>query len=261
MTNPGIYGTPPYRIVVVHGGPGAAGSMAPVAIRLSWKYGVMEPFQTKGSVNGQIGELRDIIKEICEIPVVLIGWSWGAWLSYLTAARHPSLAKKLILISSGPFEQKYVKPILDTRLHRMSERDKIRFHQLICVLENPFAKSKNQAFAELGKLLAKTDSYDPVRSKHDDANARYDIYKCVWRQAASLRRTGTLLQCGKKIRCPVVAVHGDFDPHPDRGVEMPLRKVLHEFKFILLKKCGHQPWVERFARENFYSEIEEELID
>jgi pimeloyl-ACP methyl ester carboxylesterase len=260
MTNPRIYGKAPYNIVVVHGGPGAAGTMAPIAKQLSRMHGVIEPFQTKDSVNGQIRELSQIIKGNCELPVILIGWSWGAWLCYLTAARNPSMAKKLILISSGPFEQKYVKEILDTRLHRMSEGDKTRFHRLLSLLETPLSKSKNHAFAELGKLLAKTDSFDSVRSKRETANTRYDIYQSVWREAALLRRTGTLLKRGKDIRCPVVAVHGDFDSHPYRGVEIPLRNVLREFTFVLLKNCGHQPWAERFAGKDFFRELEKELI-
>ncbi len=39
------YGTPPYQIAVIHGGPGAAGEMTPVAQELSIDYGVLEPLQ------------------------------------------------------------------------------------------------------------------------------------------------------------------------------------------------------------------------
>src|SRR5262249_44414056 len=56
--NPRVYGSPPYRVVVVHGGPGAAGQMAPVARRLSEEYTVLEPMQSATSVEGQVDELR-----------------------------------------------------------------------------------------------------------------------------------------------------------------------------------------------------------
>ena len=43
------YGKAPYTVVLVHGGPGAAGEMTPVAKRLSNNRGILEPFQTSTS--------------------------------------------------------------------------------------------------------------------------------------------------------------------------------------------------------------------
>jgi len=68
-----------------------------------------------------------------------------------------------------------------------------------------------------------------------------------------LRRSNRLLELGRKIRCPVVAIHGDYDPHPAAGVKEPLSRVLRDFRFVLLENCGHYPWRERLARDEFYS--------
>jgi len=57
----------------------------------------------------------------------------------------------------------------------------------------------------------------------------------------------------------VVAIHGDYDPHPPEGVKRPLAKVLRDFQFILLKNCGHLPWIEREAKGEFYEILKEEL--
>jgi hypothetical protein len=43
MNNLRIYGTAPYRLAVIHGGPGAPGEMAPMARELSPNIGVLEP--------------------------------------------------------------------------------------------------------------------------------------------------------------------------------------------------------------------------
>ena len=88
---------------------------------------------------------------------------------------------------------------------------------------------------------------------------RSDIFQAVWGAAAEMRKTGTLLSMGQRIVCPVVAVHGDFDPHPAEGVEKPLSGVLKDFRFILLANCGHTPWIERQARDAFYEVMEKEL--
>jgi pimeloyl-ACP methyl ester carboxylesterase len=81
----------------------------------------------------------------------------------------------------------------------------------------------------------------------------------VWTEAAELRRSGELLQLGKLIKCPVVAIHGDYDPHPAEGVQKPLSAILKSFSFILLANCGHKPWIERQAKDKFYEFLKEQL--
>ncbi|MGB9939451.1 alpha/beta fold hydrolase [Methanosarcina sp.] len=81
----------------------------------------------------------------------------------------------------------------------------------------------------------------------------------MWEEASELRSCGKLLELGKEICCPVVAIHGDYDPHPFEGVKEPLFRNLKDFRFILLEKCGHRPWIEREAKERFYSLLRNEI--
>jgi len=46
MKNFRKYGKPPFRVAVIHGGPGAGGEMAPVVRELASDCGVLEPIQT-----------------------------------------------------------------------------------------------------------------------------------------------------------------------------------------------------------------------
>lgn len=68
-----------------------------------------------------------------------------------------------------------------------------------------------------------------------------------------------MLELGKEIRCQVVAIHGDYDPHPFEGIREPLSRTLKDFRFILLEKCGHKPWIEGGAKERFYSLLRNEI--
>lgn len=54
----GVHGSPPYRIAVVHGGPGACGSLARMAEELSQRMdqGVLEPIQAAGTLEGLTDE-------------------------------------------------------------------------------------------------------------------------------------------------------------------------------------------------------------
>jgi len=56
-----------------------------------------------------------------------------------------------------------------------------------------------------------------------------------------------------------VAIHGDYDSHPAEGVRDTLNDVLADFEFILLKRCGHMPWLEREARDEFFRLLSEQL--
>jgi pimeloyl-ACP methyl ester carboxylesterase len=259
MDNLREYGSPPFHVAVIHGGPGAPGEMAPVARELSCINGVLEPLQTTASLEEQVQELHDVLQENGDLPVTLIGWSWGAWLNFILAASYPELVKKLILIASGPFEEEYAVDITETRLSRLDEEDRAEAHSLVDVLNDLAPGDKNTAFARLGKLISKADSYDLMPYEDEALEYQFDVFLKVWGQANQLRISGELLDLGEKIQCPVVAIHGVYDPHPYQGVEEPLSRVLKDFRFILLEDCGHRPWFEKSARDEFYNILKKEL--
>jgi pimeloyl-ACP methyl ester carboxylesterase len=116
-----------------------------------------------------------------------------------------------------------------------------------------------EELARLGELMALADDYDPLPLRKEGSNPHPEQFEKVWSEAAQWRESGKLLEEGRKLKCPVVAIHGDHDPHPAKGVEEPLRGILADFKFVLLEKCGHTPWMERQAREPFFKVLEEEL--
>jgi pimeloyl-ACP methyl ester carboxylesterase len=265
MRNLRKYGEAPYYVALIHGGPGAGGEMAPVARRLSASgdaRGVLEPLQTARSLEGQVEELRTLLQDHGDLPIVLVGYSWGAWLSYIVAAQYPALMRKLILVSSGPFDQIYVESLQATRLDRLlpEERAELKFANLSLV--DPQVEDKDKVLARLGELMSKADAYDPITDEVDEADGvepQVDVYLNVWRAAEELRRSGELLGMARQIRCPVVAIHGDYDPHPADGVQIPLSASLDRFSMILLKNCGHTPWKERQARDAFYQALTGEL--
>jgi pimeloyl-ACP methyl ester carboxylesterase len=259
MSNLRKYGNKPFNVAVIHGGPGAPGEMAPVARELSSITGVLEPLQTVTTLEGQVRELKVILEKNGALPVTLLGFSWGALLSFIFAAQYPSFVSKLILIASAPYEEKYAVDIMRTRLSRLTEAERAEALSLMKTLDDPAIEDKNTLMARFGELLSKSDSYDPLPHDSEIIECQYDINRSVWEQASELRSSGKLLKLGKKIRCPVVAIHGDYDPHPADGVKVPLSSVLKDFKFILLPKCGHRPWIERYARDRFYEILKKEI--
>jgi pimeloyl-ACP methyl ester carboxylesterase len=257
MNNLRTYGDAPYRVAVIHGGPGAPGEMAPVARELSPNIGVLEPLQTADSINGQVAELKNVLEKSGNPPITLIGFSWGGWLSFIFAARHPSMVKKLIFVSSGPFDEKYVAQIMETRFKHLNADEKNEALLLFSTLDS--ACMKGNRFIRFGELMDKADSFDSLPHDSETLPGNPDIYQKVWAEASKMRRSRKLLNLGKMIRCPVVAIHGDYDPHPAVGVQEPLSRVLQDFRFILLEKCGHHPWFERQAKQQFYDVLGKEI--
>jgi len=259
MVNPRLHGDAPYGVAVVHGGPGAPGEMAPVARELARKRGVLEPLQTRPTLAGQVEELKLLLDENGSSPITLIGYSWGALLSFIYTASNPGRVGKLILLSSAVFSDAYVMRIDRNRLSRMSARERARMEELLSTLEDPTVTDRDTPFRELGELISGVDAYDPIPHESDAIAFQYYIFEAVWREVEELRRSGELLRLGERITCPVVAIHGDFDPHPWEGIRRPLEEILHDFKFVLLEKCGHRPWYEKLARKEFYAVLENEL--
>ena len=89
------YGTSGSIVLVLHGGPGAPGYMAPVAHRLADAFRILEPMQ-RGSddkpltVERHIADLHEVVQSQCEGGrPALVGHSWGAMLALAYAAAHP----------------------------------------------------------------------------------------------------------------------------------------------------------------------------
>ena len=261
--NPSVrrYGREPFVAAVIHGGPGAPGSVAPIAQELSPAFGVIEPIQSKYTVPELIEELRGQIAEVTRGSVALIGHSWGAWLSALFAAEYPQQVNRLVLVGCAPFKASYVPLITQRRLQNLSPKDVARFWELLARLEDETTDEKDKALAELGRLVEKTDNYELLNARERTELLPPDgrMYAAIWPQAEAMRAGGELLRALRDIRCPVVVIHGEYDPHPIEGVAEPLAEAGVVFETHVLPRCGHSPFLEKFEAEPFYRILRDTL--
>jgi len=230
------YGEKAYRVAVIHGGPGAAGSVKPICEELSKFYGVLEPLQTEMSVEGQLHELKEILEENTEEPIILIGHSWGAMLVYMFAAKYNHLVKKIILVSSGSIEEKYYQDLQKNRESKLTEKEKSELKSLQRIFSDPDGHDMNRVFAKFGALMEKLDSYAPIEIYNDESLYSYEIFTKVWPEAHALRKSGSMYEMGKDIKCEVIAIHGDFDSHPAYGIKASLAPFLSSKKYYSLER-------------------------
>lgn len=241
------YGSPPYELAVVHGGPGAPGSAAGAARALSSRMGVVEPLQSAGSLDGQVDELAAQLRH-ADVPLGVLGHSWGAMLGYLVAARHPELVRVLVMVGAM-LTAEAEDETRRSRLARLSEPEQAELEQLRGRLDDPAVARRYD------ELVQQADAVAPVAVEHDWLAFQPEVKRAVWAEAVALRDDGRLVAEGRGIRCPVVVVHGARDPHPLAGAVDPLREVIQDLEVVVLTRCGHMPWKERHAREAFVDHV------
>ncbi len=251
------HGKEPYKVVALHGGPGASGSLYDLCEEVGLKVGVIEILNQGLSIDEQVEEVFSVISSIEEQPVILLGHSWGAWLSIYYENAHPETVDKLILISSGPFETEYINHIEKTRTNRMTRKAKEKLSEHFVKINDEDEFQANEHFAKAGQLISKLDSYEVDHVDLDDKQqVDMKIYQQVWGEASKKRETGELMNALKNVQCPIRVIHGDHDPHPVEGVKRPLQIEGLNVKCFVLSKCGHYPWRERHAKEAFYQNLE-----
>jgi pimeloyl-ACP methyl ester carboxylesterase len=253
------YGTAGPLVLVLHGGPGAAGHAVGVARGLAGAFRVLEPFQRASggaplTVRQHVEDLQVLIESRAEpTPPVLVGTSWGAMLALAFAAAHPELAGPLVLIGCGTFD-------LDARVHlhatleeRMTPALRARLRRLDEQIPDPNALMEARM-----ECLTPVYSYDAVEPEPLQCDAR--AMEETWADMVRLQAEGVYPAAFKAVRSPVLMLHGTFDPHPGRMILESLRPHLPRIEYREWARCGHSPWLERAVRDEFFQVLTEWLL-
>ncbi len=261
-----LHGKPPYTVAAIHGGPGAPGSAYLLAHGLSTTYGVAEPMQSKPELfgpDGQVEELRVILEQHAVQPAILVGHSWGSMLAWCMAALHPAQVKKLILVASGLFDDSLASTIMETRMQRLNPKQRAELDTVFRAIDTAQSSTeRDDLLAKAAPYFFETDTFESniLDSQNEGTlSCQHDLHTAVWAEMRELRHSGRLLDMGRTIRCPVAAIHGEYDPHPVAGIEEPLAGILSNFRFHLLLRCGHYPWLETHARDDFFRLLRSEI--
>jgi pimeloyl-ACP methyl ester carboxylesterase len=252
------YGSSGPLVIVLHGGPGAAGHMAPVARGLADLYRVIEPFQ-RGSgserltVGRHVADLHEVITVCAEgCRPALLGASWGAMLALAYAAAHPSSIGPLVLVGCGTFDPVTRAGMESTIAQRMNDEIRARLKHADQLDPNARLKASVEATARI-------DSYDPMIFPHEDDEVDARAHEETWDDMLRLQTEGIYPAAFAAIKVPVLMVHGTFDPHPGRLTMQTLRPYLPQLEYRELEHCGHYPWIERAAADAFFSLVREWL--
>ncbi len=253
------YGQNGPLVVVLHGGPGAPGEMAPLAERLSTAFNVIEPLQRSSgavplTVATHVTDLHQVIeKSRGNEAVRLVGFSWGAMLALTYAARHPAGVERVVAIGCGTFD-KQARQVFQARMtERMDETIRRRMNEIGTTLGTEADPMRRDSLlAELGRICTRLQAFDPVDADSSES-VRCDerAFRETWADALRLQEDGTQPAEFRHITAPVTMVHGAADPHPGRLIYESLQPFIRRLAYVEIPQCGHKPWIERHAAEAF----------
>ena len=224
------YGSAPYRAMVLHGGPGAPGCAAGLCRGLQERgISVLEHLQQGRTAEVLMQEMLSLLDRFHVEKIIVVGHSYGAWLALLFAQKHPQRVKRVVIIGCGPLEEQYLPQLAETRRMR-----------------------KEQG-------LADTDNYCALPgSSGDMLYFDREQHISLMDEMSGLRKGGKLLEIALDIPVRITAIHGEYDPHPVEA--MRVLEGLPGFMLHVLDKCGHDPWKERYAQEEFFEVLMREIV-
>ena len=252
------YGSSGATVILLHGGPGAAGHMAPVAHRLADSYQIIEPFQRRSggeslTVARHVADLHEVVQFYARSwRPAFVGASWGAMLALAYAAAHPGSTGPLILVGCGTFD-----PVARAELQkRIAER---MTGQVRAELDQAELLSGDERLKASVRAMSRIYSYDPISFPHDQDEVDARAHDETWKDLLLLQENSIYPRAFSAIKVPVLMIHGTFDPHPGRLVFNNLRPCIPQLEYRELDRCGHYPWLERAAADAFFSIVRDWL--
>lgn len=250
------YGSAGSTIVVLHGGPGAPGSVAALARDLGRNFRVLEPLQRRsGAVPLTVSRHVEDLAAVAPMPAILIGWSWGAMLALSFGARYPDRTAALVLIGCGTYDdasraeyslrmEQRLGPVGHSRMRELRDR----------LLATTDPVELDWLLAEQGRLAAAAQSVDPIEGDEPAGDLPVDGrgHEETWADVLRLQREGIEPAIFDAIDAPILMLHGDEDPHPGRVISNALRGHVRRLEYVGLPECGHEPWREVRARQRFF---------
>jgi proline iminopeptidase len=252
-------------LVVLHGGPGTSYEyFLPHLQKLSDRFQLIF-YDQRASGNSSIPtdtntitaeyyvkDLEGIRTEFGLEKIRLMGHSWGGLLALLYAIDYPDRIESLILIDSAPPNSELDSLNLKIREDRRDPEDRKAMEAIMSSEE--FRQLDPAAIKKYFQVSEKVRFYNPGFMKN--MNFELDREKVEKLMLVSRSMNPYLSDydiAGKliKIKSPTLIIHGEYDTIPLKSAEILHQGIQHS-KLVVIKQCGHFPFVEatdRFTKE------------
>lgn len=245
-------------IIIVHGGPGMAHNylfkpFSKLANNNKLIFfdqrgnGLSDEFKQneKITVDNLVEDLEALRKEFGIEKLVLAGQSWGAIIAINYAAKYPQNLKKLLLLEPAMGSSDYIPEFAKTIMSRLSQSEK---DEMLALIKNPSIKNDPVLYKKYDNIWFKAYYYDT--KKQDPNRLDYMDSAMVKKAHASSAMFNpyignfNLYDKMKIITCPLLIIHGEYDPIPNESIQKMKEAVKHA-ELNIIKECGHFAHVEK----------------
>ncbi len=192
----------------------------------------------------------------------LLGHSWGGLVAMFYTIKYPENLKSLILSNPTPPTSDLRNASFKLMAERTSREDSIAQTKLIH--SKKFAERDPKTMGNFFRLLFASSfyhkSYIDSLTLHfpDDYSIKSKLINYLYKDSSIMNYDIT--DKLEKINCPVLIVSGDYDLMTQESNNI-LQKNIKNSKLVILKNCGHFPFVEDkneyfILLENFLSKVE-----
>jgi len=172
------------------------------------------------------------------------------------AAVYPNSAGPVVLVGCGTFDKTSRSQIKKTNDERMTSELRERLSVLEKTISDP-----GELMQKKHELLGMLDTYEPVESDPFDnpedtcPQEPFDMraFEETWNDMTRLQEEGVYPKAFAAIKSPVIMLHGTYDPHPGDMIHASLQHYIQDMEYHRLDRCGHSPWIEKYARDEFFA--------
>lgn len=258
-------------ILVIHGGPGLSQDyLLPYLNKLAENHFVIFYDQrgcgrSTGEINENTMHVSSFVSDIENIrrafhfdKISILGHSWGGFLGMHYAIAHPEALKKLILSNTMPACSEDLGLFIQEYLKRTSPYQK----ELAKITSSrEFQTGDTNTIERFYRILFRTYCYKIEKADllnlqfTPEASVKGAKVSSLLRQNA-FKGSFNLSDSLKNLRIPTLIIHGDSDPVPHSAAQN-IHESIPESKYVLLKQCGHFPYVEQ--PDAYFTHIKEFL--
>ncbi len=198
------------------------------------------------SFEGFVADIEGIRRHFGLERMHLLGHSWGGLLAQLYATKYPERLHSLVLLN--PMAPAY--ELWQQEEALLAQRFTPRDSQLRAAImqSDAFRHGRPQAYEQLMRLsfrhqLARPELADSLQLVlPDDIRQRSLRFQPMSRDLTGFDLRGDL----GNVHCPVLVVYGDQEP-ATRIAAPVFRRVLPQAKVVVIRDCGHFPYLEQPA--------------
>ena len=246
-------GTPTF---ILHGGPGDSHETMLQLKPLADKYKLIfydqraagrstgDEDTASHAVENFVEDLEQLRLKLSPGKINIIGGSWGAMLAMQYAMKYSNNINALVLMSSMGVSSEYFKTYRANIEKNRTTEDSLKLEQIAGTVE--FKKGFPETMENFWRVFFRAYFYNPDLADSINLWMRDTTYKQIPGRYAKLGEFFNSYDIRdelKKISCPTLILHGDYDPAPLEWVE-PIHENIPESQMLILKNTGHWLWVE-----------------